>query len=191
MYKSTNVDNYLVTPYLDNLADNTHWLKFRARTTSTSSTTLTVGYLTDATDPSTFVEIETITFVGTTYPSEDFIIFPWNLPVNAKHLAFRNNTNLRTIYLDDIRWEAAPTCMYPMNLTSSNSSVSSTVLSWAGTGTLYDIEYGPAGFTPGTGTTIPGVGNPYVLSELTSGVNYAYYVRQDCGDGDYSDWAGP
>src|SRR5690554_979987 len=191
MYKSTNVDNYLVTPYLDNLADNTHWLRFRARTTSTASTTLTVGYLTDATDASTFVEIETITFIGTTYPSEDFIIFPWNLPVGAKHLAFRNNINLRTIYLDDIRWEAAPTCMYPMSLTSSNASASSTVLSWAGTGTLYDIEYGLSGFTPGTGTTIPGVGNPYTLTGLTGGASYQYYVRQDCGSGDYSAWSGP
>ncbi len=191
MYKSTNIDNYLVTPYLDNLADNTHWLRFRARTTSTSSTTLTVGYLTDVTDASTFVEIETITFVGTAYPTEDFIIFPWNLPVGAKHIAFRNNTNLRTIYLDDIRWEAAPTCMYPMSLNSSNISASSTILSWAGTGTLYDIEYGLSGFTPGTGTTIPGVSNPYTLTGLTGGATYQFYVRQDCGNNDYSTWSGP
>src|SRR5690606_29654874 len=191
MYKSSNVDNYLVSPYLDNLSDNTHWLRFKARTTSTSTTTLTVGYLTDATDPDTFVEIETITFVGTAYPTEDFIIFPWNLPIEAKHLAFRNDINLRTIYLDDIRWEAAPDCMYPMNLNAANISVTSTSLSWVGTGSLYDIEYGLSGFSQGTGTVVAGVGNPYVLSDLTTGVEYDYYVRQDCGDDGYSVWSGP
>src|SRR5690606_9511851 len=71
-------------------------------------------------------------------------------------------------------------------------SATSVSLSWTSTGTLFGIEYGPAGFTPGTGTIIPGVGNPYVLSGLTGGVAYDYYVRQDCGEEDgVSMWRGP
>src|SRR5690606_548516 len=85
-----------------------------------------------------------------------------------------------------------PTCLPPFTPTAVNISASSVSLSWQSNGTLFDIEYGPAGFTPGTGTTIPGVGNPYVLSGLTSGVAYDYYVRQDCGEDDgYSMWNGP
>src|SRR5690606_25326905 len=74
-----------------------------------------------------------------------------------------------------------------------NTSATGVSLSWSSTGTVFDIEYGPAGFTPGTGTMIPGVGNPYTLSPLTGGVTYDYYVRQDCtidGDG-YSMWRWP
>src|SRR5690606_13093582 len=85
-----------------------------------------------------------------------------------------------------------PTCMFPLNLSAVNISATSVSLSWMSTGTLFDIEYGPAGFTPGTGTIIPGVGNPYVLSGLTGGVAYDYYVRQDCGEEDgVSMWRGP
>src|SRR5690606_2780200 len=74
----------------------------------------------------------------------------------------------------------------------TNISATSVSLAWQSNGTLFDIEYGPAGFTPGTGTTIPGVGNPHVLSGLTSGVDYDYYVRQDCGEEDgVSTWNGP
>ena len=49
-----------------------------------------------------------------------------------------------------------------------------------------------AGFTQGSGTTIStGVTNPYVLSGLSFGTSYSYYVRANCGGGTYSTWAGP
>src|SRR5690554_6563902 len=84
-----------------------------------------------------------------------------------------------------------PTCMFPQNLSAINTSASSVSLSWTSTGTLFDIEYGPTGFTPGTGTIIPGVGNPYTLGGLTGGMTYDYYVRQDCGVDGVSIWRGP
>ena len=86
-----------------------------------------------------------------------------------------------------------PACMFPQNLQAVNISASSVSLSWTSTGTVFEIEYGPQGFTPGTGTIIPEVGNPYTLGGLTGGVAYQFYVRQDCtaaGD-DYSLWRGP
>src|SRR5690554_6877580 len=84
-----------------------------------------------------------------------------------------------------------PTCMFPQNLSAINTSASSVSLSCTSTGTLFDIEYGPTGFTPGTGTIIPGVGNPYTLGGLTGGMTYDYYVRQDCGVDGVSIWRGP
>jgi len=48
------------------------------------------------------------------------------------------------------------------------------------------IEYGPAGFIPGTGagagggTVISAPALPYTINGLTTGVNYDVYVRSDC-----------
>lgn len=46
----------------------------------------------------------------------------------------------------------------------------------------YVIEYGLAGFTPGTGTTVTTTGSPYQLQGLTPGATYDFYVWADCGD---------
>src|SRR5690554_2041939 len=42
-----------------------------------------------------------------------------------------------------------PTCLPPFTPEAANISASSVSLSWQADGTLFDIEYGPAGFTPG------------------------------------------
>ena len=64
-------------------------------------------------------------------------------------------------------------------------------IAWAGAATV-QIEYGPVGHTVGTGTTVPGVTtNPYTLSGLIAATSYDIYVRQDCGSGVFSTWAGP
>ncbi|MBF6629179.1 MAG: fibronectin type III domain-containing protein, partial [Proteiniphilum sp.] len=55
--------------------------------------------------------------------------------------------------------------------------------------TLWNIEYGPTGFTPGNGTVITSVSNPFNLTGLTPGSNYSYYVQADCGGGDLSNWS--
>jgi hypothetical protein len=55
------------------------------------------------------------------------------------------------------------------------------------------LEYGPAGFTPGTGAA-PGAGGtavpvsvfPYGLTGLATGSTYDVYSRQNCGGGNYS-----
>ncbi len=84
-----------------------------------------------------------------------------------------------------------PTCMSPTDLGAGNMTFTTAQLSWLGEGSLFDVEYGPTGFTQGTGTLISSVPNPYNASGLTSDTNYQYYVRTDCGSGDKSSWAGP
>ncbi|WP_159038488.1 T9SS type A sorting domain-containing protein, partial [Brumimicrobium mesophilum] len=60
------------------------------------------------------------------------------------------------------------------------------------TATLWNIEYGLAGFTQGTGTAIQGINtNPYTLTMLTPCTNYEYYVQADCGGGNLSAFVGP
>ena len=86
----------------------------------------------------------------------------------------------------------APACSPPTLLTSSNVTSNSVDLGWtaAGTETMWNIEYGPAGFTPGTGTIVATGTNPYTLTGLTSNEAYDFWIQADCG-GDSSSYAGP
>jgi hypothetical protein len=97
------------------------------------------------------------------------------------------------ISLDDISVIVAPTCLEPTGLSATTTLPDQSTLSWteSGTAALWDIEVGASGFSP-TGTpTTTGVTNPYLLTGLTASTAYSYYVRADCGGGDYSEWAGP
>ncbi len=73
-------------------------------------------------------------------------------------------------------------CPAPTNGTASNIGSSSAELSWSATQTAFDVEWGLAGFSPGTGTTVSGVSNPYTLSGLASQTSYEYYVCGQCTD---------
>ncbi|MCH7534567.1 MAG: hypothetical protein IH948_02265, partial [Bacteroidetes bacterium] len=98
------------------------------------------------------------------------------------------------ISIDDIWVGEAPTCIPPSLATATNIATTSADLGWTenGSATQWDIEWGPTGFTPGTGTTLFFSGaNPYTLSGLTSSTTYDFYVNSDCGGGDLSDTIGP
>ncbi len=98
--------------------------------------------------------------------------------------------------------QAAPTCPNPgaMTVPSATTNANDVTLQWltgCSTATNYDFEYGPAGFTAGTGTSVSGTvalsatGDTatYVLSGLNSLTDYTVYYRANCGTGDYSAWS--
>jgi len=98
------------------------------------------------------------------------------------------------IFVDNFRVRGIPTCPEPTDLTSNNLSLTSTEVGWteAGTSTTWNIEYGPTGFTPGTGTLVTGVTtNPYTLTGLTSDTDYDFYVQAECDPTNLSSFAGP
>jgi hypothetical protein len=45
----------------------------------------------------------------------------------------------------------------------------------------YEVEYGPFGFTQGTGTTVSPTTNSVNLTGLTASTVYDYYIRSNCG----------
>lgn len=98
------------------------------------------------------------------------------------------------IFVDNFRVRGIPTCPEPTDLTSNNLSLTSTEVGWTetGTSTTWNIEYGPAGFAPGTGTLVTGVtDNPFELSGLTSDTDYDFYVQAECDPTNLSSFAGP
>jgi hypothetical protein len=71
----------------------------------------------------------------------------------------------------------APTLDSLTNITGSSVIVNFTNNSTADSNS---IEYGPVGFTPGTGTVVNNVTSPYTISGLSSLTNYSVIVKINC-----------
>ncbi|MBK9176687.1 MAG: hypothetical protein IPM46_10215 [Flavobacteriales bacterium] len=90
---------------------------------------------------------------------------------------------------------SCPECGAPTNVMVSALDQSATV-TWTtpNPSSAFQVEYGPAGFTPGSGTTITGAtgitGPPVTINGLTPGTAYDVYVTEDCPGGS-SPAAGP
>ncbi len=76
-------------------------------------------------------------------------------------------------------------CPTPRNLQGLTSTTTSAQLQWTttGGGGTFTVIYGPVGFNPATsGTTLAGItGNSTVVTGLTAGGSYQFYVMQICG----------
>lgn len=91
---------------------------------------------------------------------------------------------------------AAPACIPGGTLTASGATYNSVNLSWVlscASATSWDFEYGPAGFTQGTGTLVSNVSatTSYTLTGLTDTMSYDVYYRANCGNGLTSAWSFP
>ncbi len=81
-----------------------------------------------------------------------------------------------------------PVCQVPTSLAAEVTGISNANISWDATcsGDVI-VEYGVAGFNPGSGASagdgivVPVSGTNTALSGLSAGVPYDVYVRQDCG----------
>ena len=95
--------------------------------------------------------------------------------------------------LDLIEVSTCASCTQPSALTASNVSLTAADLGWIenGTATAWEVEYGVAGFIPGTGTTVQTTTNPHAISALSANTAYEFRVRSVCAPGDTSIFAGP
>lgn len=74
-------------------------------------------------------------------------------------------------------------CPAPSALVASNPTTTSVDLNWTigCSETAWNIEYGPTGFTPGTGTSVAVTTNPATVSGLACVTSYDFYVYANCG----------
>lgn len=84
-----------------------------------------------------------------------------------------------------------PLCFAPLNINALTSTQNSITLSWndISNPTFWQIEYGPAGYTQGTGTIVQANSNPFQISSLNLSTEYDFYIRSICNSIDTSLWS--
>lgn len=75
-----------------------------------------------------------------------------------------------------------PSCIRPTLLAVESVTATSATLSWQGSCTIWQIEYGPEGFTPGNGTSATTTDNNYTLYGLQPNQTYDVSVRATCAN---------
>ena len=87
----------------------------------------------------------------------------------------------------------APTCPQPTGFTNLGATDTEIELGWTPGGgeTEWQIQYGPVGFTLGTGDSVVTTSNPFTLSGLTPNSFYQAYVMAICSASDSSYYTGP
>ena len=81
------------------------------------------------------------------------------------------------------------TCPTPNNFAVSDVTSSSATVAWSevGTATLWQLEYGPYGFTRGTGTIVNDVlESSYTINDLNANTAYEVYIESVCDVTDIS-----
>ncbi|WP_432669956.1 T9SS type A sorting domain-containing protein [Flavobacterium sp. SM2513] len=137
LYMTNSADEtaqiYLATPALSTIGANTHRMKFKARGGVTGQI-LVVGTMSDPTDASTFVELQSYTLTNA-YSTYNVTL---NTSTTANHIAFKHGLGgtYRSVYLDDIIWEPIPTtppgCIQDLNaLPNEGCGNFATVFTWS------------------------------------------------------------
>lgn len=78
-------------------------------------------------------------------------------------------------------------CDPPQGLTTSYITANSANVNWSGSANNWTVEYGPAGFSHGNGTTATAQNPLYTITGLTPNTTYDVYVRSNC-TGSTSSW---
>ena len=188
-YASATTYSLAVTPEFNTDA-NTLEVSFYLRAGNIANGMM-VGVMTDPENYDSFVPLDTV-YCSATSVFEYFEIDLDGYNGTGKYIAFKTLvTSTGALYLDDININLIPSCKRPGDVTVSNIDMNSAVIAWTerGNATAWEIEYGPAGFSHGTGTIVPVTQNPHTLTGLTAGTQYDVYVRANCGNSDLSDWS--
>jgi hypothetical protein len=179
----------LVSPTLSNFSAGTHRLKFKARN-STATQDLEIGVLTDPTDATTFTLVEAVD-ITTTFQNYVVNFDAFTGPGAAIALRRLSTSTFTNVYLDDIVWEAIPTCPDQTGLIVAGISATGANTSWDSlsnngvTGYEYAVTTSLTPPASGTATTA----TFYIAAGLTPQTVYYLHVRAACTGGEFGTWS--
>lgn len=95
--------------------------------------------------------------------------------------------------VNDQAGDSGSGCQTPGNLFVDDVTTTSVRANWddVNSSQLFNVEYGVRGFNVGSGNRVSSNIPNKVISGLTTGTEYDFYVRANCGGNVYSNWAGP
>ncbi|RZM19865.1 MAG: SusD/RagB family nutrient-binding outer membrane lipoprotein, partial [Pedobacter sp.] len=181
-------------PILTGNADNAQ-LKFYSRQSvpGIQNTSYKVMIGTDPTDASTFTQLQ---LWADGEMNADQLVYEEKV-INIPAAQYNQQRYIAFVMLGDDgdRWlidevKVVEQCFVPTALTANPSGTYAT-LGWTSTAANFEVEVIPALSNP-LNVGVPVTGTSYVTpTTLTPSTAYKYYVRAVCGEGNYSDWAGP
>lgn len=146
----------------------------------TSALTLTGQQNTSSADPWIEAIVDLAAFVGDTVKVEFKVLKGIGVSIAAD------------VAIDDLSIDEAPLCPKPTNFVTTASTLTSIDFSWTTGGAVnWQMEYGPSGYVPGTGTVVSVTTNPFTLGSLNPSTTYDVYIRDSCSVGSVSEWVGP
>lgn len=198
MYSASGSQVYASMPELDSISYPVHTTQvlFRAWTNNTSSTyyshKVVVGVCANQGDMTTFTPVDTLALTPTSAEYE----VAFNDAIGAgKYITFvstaLDGASYNYVYLDSVSIELIPGCQTPNHLNCTAVTANTATLTWneRNVAVQWQVEYGPLGFVPGTGTRILTTSNPLNVTGLNPSSSYEFYVRSICGPSDTSMWS--
>lgn len=197
-YTTAYSDQYAVMPAIDaNIPINTLMLEYSAQRYSTYPLEVIIGVMSDSSDVTTFVPVDTLSIPTTqTVMHRDYITIFNQYTGTGRFIAFKapqptSSYNAGTI--DDIVLSVIPSCMHPFNINLSNITSDAVTVDWEplGSESSWEVAVVPAGAAPESNFPQMTTDHPFTVSMLTAQTEYDVYVRAYCGGSDYSSWQGP
>ena len=178
---SGSTSNLVVLPAINGSID-TLQLRFWTRPesiTSSSCGTFSVGYMTNATDETSFVEVANYRYNDWTAAAyEEKTVTFAGAPTGAR-IAMRHNAGSTSYwwYVDDVTVEAAPSCLPVNGIVASNITETGATLTWNGVATAYSV------YNMADGSLVQTVSAATIaLTGLTANTAYTYGIAAVCGD---------
>ncbi|MDI1256350.1 MAG: choice-of-anchor J domain-containing protein [Flavobacterium sp.] len=184
-YSADAHDDYLVTPAITVVAGVNDYFSFWARSLDVDyPEEIDVVLSTTGTDAGNF----TVTLQASVAPESGETYYKYAYDLSAYvgqtvYIGFHSITADMDIFeVDDVVSTAIPSCYEPTTFAVDGTTTTSADLSWTyTTGTSFEIEYGPEGFVPGTGTVVTASAPPLTLNNLTPSTTYDAYIKNNCG----------
>jgi len=179
---------YAIMPPTVNSIDSLQ-VSFWARQYSASyNCSFVVGVMSDPNDLTTFVAVDTVSPAGITYEM-------FEVPLNGytgtgNYIAFSsiiNSGSSNYLMLDDVTVDYIPSCPRITTANTRNVTEDEATIYWNySLASEFEVEYGPAGFSRGSGTLVTTTEDSIRLIGLSPSTTYDAYVSAICGSNDTS-----
>lgn len=190
MNSNSNIHSTLVLPAVPELIQNLQ-VSFQLNASYSANNNIIVGVMTDPEDESTFTAVRTVALTNANSWNNNYEVPFSYYTGEGEYIALRHN-GMNSCYLDNLQVDYIPTCPRPSNVVVSNVTSSTAEVAWVDSlAGSYVIEYGPYGFSLGTGTQVTCSTEYVMLQNLSHSTTYQVYVMGFCSVTDSSVFSFP